>query len=99
MEDIKEKVAYDMAVERVKTIKKYYISISVFLLISIFFFGWNYYKTGGLDLSLGRYFILLVWALLLAIKGVRLFFFNTEWEKNMLNKELNKDKEDPYRRP
>lgn len=97
MENNKEKVAYDMAVERVKTIKKYYISVSIFVLICIFFFGWNYYKTGGLDLSLGRYFILLVWALLLAIKGIRLFFFNSDWEKSMLDKELKKE-EDPYKR-
>lgn len=91
MENIKEKVAFEFASERVKAIKKFYSSLAIFIVVSLAIVLWHFQKTGNFEMNLGRLFIIIVWAIILAVRAIKLFLLNSDWEKDMLNKELKKD--------
>ena len=40
--------------------------------------------------------IFIIWGLVLAIKGIKLFFFNSDWENDMINKEIKKQSNGNY---
>ena len=98
MENIKEKIAFEVAAERVKAIKKFYTSLAIFVVVSMAIVFWHFQKTGNFDLNLGRSFIIIVWAIILAVRAIKLFLLNADWEKDMLNKELKKEQNDGYQR-
>ncbi|MGL6038980.1 2TM domain-containing protein [Soonwooa sp.] len=98
MENIKEKVAFEFASERVKAIKKFYSSLAIFIVVSLAIVLWHFQKTGNFEMNLGRLFIIIVWAIILAIRAIKLFLLNSDWEKDMLNKELKKHQNDGYQR-
>ncbi|MFN3020194.1 2TM domain-containing protein [Chryseobacterium sp. TY3] len=99
MENIKEKVAFEFASERVKAIKKFYSSLAIFIVVSLAIVLWHFQKTGNFEMNLGRLFIIIiVWAIILAIRAIKLFLLNSDWEKDMLNKELKKYQNDGYQR-
>ncbi|SKB99578.1 2TM domain-containing protein [Soonwooa buanensis] len=98
MENIKEKVAFEIASERVKAIKKFYTSLAIFIVVSMAIVFWHFQKTGNFEVNLGRSFIIIVWAIILAVRAIKLFLLNSDWEKDMLNKELKKDQNNGYQR-
>ena len=98
MENIKEKVAFEFASERVKAIKKFYSSLAIFIVVSLAIVLWHFQKIGNFEMNLGRLFIIIVWAIILAIRAIKLFLLNSDWEKDMLNKELKKHQNDGYQR-
>ena len=99
MENIKEKVAFEFASERVKAIKKFYSSLAIFIVVSLAIVLWHFQKTGNFEMNLGRLFIIIiVWAIILAIRAIKLFLLNSDWEKDMLNKEFKKYQNDGYQR-
>ncbi len=102
MENIKEKVAFEFASERVKAIKKFYSSLAIFIVVSLAIVLWHFQKTGNFEMNLTRLFIIIiiiiVWAIILAIRAIKLFLLNSDWEKDMLNKELKKYQNDGYQR-
>ena len=93
MENInKENPRYEMAVERVKKIKSFYTGLIVFAVIFAVVYGVKYFRH-GFPQNLGELhvsWIFIIWALILAIKGIKLFFFNSDWESDMINKEIKK---------
>ncbi len=91
MENIKEKLAFEIASERVKAIKKFYSSLAIFIVVSMAIIFWHFQKTGNFEVNLGRSFIIIFWAIILAVRAIKLFLLNSDWEKDMLNKELKKD--------
>ena len=98
MENIKEKIAFEVAAERVKVIKKFYTSLAIFIVVSLAIVFWHFQKTGNFEVNLGRSFIIIAWAIVLAVRAIKLFLLNADWEKDMLNKELKKDQNDGYQR-
>lgn len=98
MENIKEKIAFEVAAERVKEIKKFYTNLAIFIVVSMAIVFWHFQKTGNLEVNLGRSFIIIVWAIILAVRAIKLFLLNADWEKDMLNKELKKEQNDGYQR-
>ena len=99
MENInKENPRYEMAVERVKKIKKFYTGILVFAFVFTVVYGIKFFKN-GFPQNFGETrvsWIFIIWGLVLAIKGVKLFFFNSDWENDMINKEIKKQSNGNY---
>ncbi|WP_313099636.1 2TM domain-containing protein [Epilithonimonas sp.] len=99
MENInKENPRYVMAVERVQKIKKFYTGILAFAIVFAVVYGIKFFKN-GFPQNLGEMqvsWIFIIWGLILAIKGVKLFFFNSDWESDMINKEIKKQNNGNY---
>ena len=94
----KENPHYDVAVERVRKIKKFYTAILVFTIVFLIVYGIKFFKH-GFPQNLGEMqvsWIFLIWGLILAIKGIKLYFFNYDWENDMINKELKKQNNGNY---
>jgi len=91
------KQRYEIAVERVKQIKKFYTGVLVFAIVFGAVYGIKFVKSGFNYLSFSEVSIVfLVWGLILAIKGAKLFLFNSDWENDMINKELKKQNNGNY---
>lgn len=93
MENInKENPRYSMAVERVQKIKKFYSGLIVFAIVFGVIYGVKFFKHGfpqNLE-EIKISWVFIIWGLILAIKGVKLFLFNSDWENDMINKEIKK---------
>jgi len=89
---------YATAVERVQKIKKFYTGILVFTIIFGVVYGVRFFRH-GFPQNLGEMhvsWIFIIWGLILAIKGAKLFLFNSDWENDMINKELKKQNNGNY---
>lgn len=99
MENInKENLRYEMAVERVAKIKKFYKGILIFAIVFGVVYGIKFFKH-GFPQNLGELqvsWIFIIWGLILTIKGIKLFFFNSDWENDMINKEIKKQSNGNY---
>lgn len=94
MENNNEKIRYEMAVERVRKIKRFYTSVAVFIIIFGLVYGIKFFKN-GFPQNLGEMqvsWIFVIWGLVLGIKAIKLFFLNSDWENDMINQELKKQK-------
>jgi len=94
----KDNPRYAMAVERVQKIKKFYSGLIVFAIVFGVVYGIRFFKH-GFSQNLGDMhvsWIFIIWGLILAIKGVKLFFFNSDWENDMINKEIKKQSNGNY---
>lgn len=93
MENInRDNPRYAMAVERVQKIKKFYTGILVFTIVFGVVYGVRFFRH-GFPQNLGEMhvsWIFIIWGLILAVKGAKLFLFNSEWENDMINKEIKK---------
>ena len=99
MENInRENPRYATAVERVQKIKKFYTCVLVFAIVFGIIYGIKFFKQ-GFPQNLGEMqvsWIFIIWGLILAIKGIKLFFFNSDWENDMINKEMKKQSNGNY---
>ena len=88
----KTEVDYAMAKERVNQIRKFYVSLAVFIIVFAIYSARKYYKTGEVNyLDFNNVSVIFwIWGLILAIRGVKIFLFNHDWERKMMNRELNK---------
>lgn len=97
MENLSNKnLDYSIARERVYQLKKFYGSLIFFVLVFTVYFIWKYYKKHG-DIGEINFLefnnwsvIFWIWGLILVLKGIKLFFFNQNWERKMMEKQLNK---------
>ncbi len=97
MENNNSRIHYEIAVERVKNIRKFYTSVVVFIIIFGVIYGIRFFKYGFSNLDhIQVSWIFIIWGLLLAIRGFKLFFLNSDWEKEMINKELKKQNNGNY---
>lgn len=88
----KTEVDYAMAKERVNQMRKFYVSLAVFIIIFVIYSARKYYKTGEVNyLDFNNVSVIFwIWGLILAIRAVKIFFFNHDWERKMMDRELNK---------
>lgn len=85
---------YHQAEQRVKKLRKFYKGIFWFAIISGFVFFDDIFEKGVFDFSLFDGSIILgIWAAILAVKAVKLFIFDSEWEKEVMEKEMKKSKD------
>ncbi|NIF05798.1 2TM domain-containing protein [Chryseobacterium sp. Tr-659] len=84
---------YHTAYTRTQNLKKFYRSIFIFAVIAVLIapddiFGEKIVRIQLFD----RYTILGIWGLILLIKAIKLFVFDSEWEREMIERELEKEK-------
>ncbi|MCJ7934003.1 MAG: 2TM domain-containing protein [Chryseobacterium sp.] len=85
---------YNSAYTRANDLKKFYKSIFFFAIIAVLIFPSDQFEEKIIRIKLfDGYIILGIWALILVIKAIKLFIFDSEWEKEMIEKELRKDKQ------
>ena len=91
----RDQKAFEMAEGRVKSIKKFYKNVAIFGIVFLIVYGRQIFKFEEISISrVSSVFI--IWAGILAIKAVKLFFLNSEWESKMIEKELKKDNNGKY---
>lgn len=88
----KNEIEYIVAKERVRQLKKFYISLFIFALVLVIYGAGKYYKTYEFNFSEWDNWsaIFWIWGIILLLKGMKLFFFNQNWERRMMDKQLNK---------
>lgn len=87
----------NFAYEKVQEIKKFYRSLIWFIVVSAFIIIKNFVKI--IELEQPRYIglsIIAIWAILLCVRAVKLFVFNSEWENKIYEEELKKSKKGNY---
>lgn len=84
---------YKNAQQRVKELKSFYKNCMWFGIVAIFIFSRRILKHSDFfeAVSTGS-LILTVWAIILAVKAVKLFVLNSEWEEKAIQEELRRDK-------
>ncbi|MFP7656578.1 2TM domain-containing protein [Chryseobacterium proteolyticum] len=89
----KNTMEYSQAYERVKRLKSFYKSLAWYCVIAGILFFNDYFEHGTIDFSpFHGSILLLIWGIILAMKAVRLFIFDSEWEQRILDKQLHKGK-------
>jgi hypothetical protein len=83
---------YNSAQERVKKLKSFYKNCMWFVIVAAFILIRNLVKYSGTEHVFNGSVILTVWAIILAVKAINLFIFNSEWENQILEEELKKSK-------
>lgn len=83
---------YDKAYDRVQQLKKFYKNLMWFGIISVIILGNDWIDNGWQYKILGGHLFLTIWAVILIVKAASLFIFDEEWEKDIIEKEIKKDK-------
>ncbi|PKF75103.1 2TM domain-containing protein [Chryseobacterium sp. PMSZPI] len=89
---------YNTAYARTNSLKRFYKSLLLFGILAIIILPTDLFEGGLFEDHIIKirlfdgYTILGIWALFLIIRAIKLFIFDTEWEKDMIEKELKKDK-------
>lgn len=84
---------YNQAYERVKQLKRFYKSLAWYGIIAGILFLNDYFDHGTIDFSpFHGSILLLIWGILLAIRAVKIFIFDSSWEQRILDKELSRSK-------
>lgn len=84
---------YETASTRTNSIRKFYKSIFIFALFAVLIIPDDIFGEKMIRFHLfDRYTILAIWGFIILVKAVKLFLFDSEWEKDMIEKELKKEK-------
>lgn len=84
---------YNNAYKRVNELKKFYKHLAWFAIIVGISLLNDYSGHRNFHLSLfNGSILLLIWGAVLVMKAVKLFIFNADWEKRILEEELKKEK-------
>ena len=88
-----QEIDYSIAKERVRQMKKFYTSLAIFIIVLGFYtFREDYLNNEISIFHVGRISgIFWVWGIILAVKGVKIFFLNASWERKIMDRELNKN--------
>ena len=84
---------YNNAQQRVKDLKSFYKNCFWFGIVALIILFRKVIKHGDFAeaISTGS-LILTIWGVILAVKAVKLFVLNSDWENKMLEEELKKTK-------
>lgn len=84
---------YNQAQERVHELKKFYKSLLWFGIVAVIIFGDDILEKGIFNFSLwDGSIILTIWGIILTVKAVKLFLLDSEWEREVMEKEMKKSK-------
>ncbi len=85
---------YNQAQERVHELKKFYKSLLWFGIVAVIIFGDDILEKEIFDFSLWNGSVILsIWGIILTVKAVKLFLLDSEWEREVMEKEMKKSKE------
>lgn len=89
----KTEIDYLLAKERVIQLKKFYTNLALFAVALVFFVCYKQYQSDDFEfLKFNNYSIIFfIWAIILAIKSIKIFFLNQDWERKIIDKELKKN--------
>lgn len=83
------KMKYEAAREHVAKIRKFGINVLVFCIVFLFFNRENIFHLNEFNFVFGRVSIIFwIWGITLAVKAVKLFVFDYDWERKMIEKNL-----------
>lgn len=84
---------YNQAQQRVSELKKFYKNLLWFGIVSFIILYDDIIEKGIFNFSVWNgSVILLIWGIILMTKAVRLFVLDDEWEREVMEKEMNKTK-------
>ncbi len=84
-----DKMKYEAAREHVAKIRKFGINVLVFCILFLFFNRENIFQFNDFNFGFGRVSIIFwIWGIILAVKAVKLFVFDYDWERKMIEKNL-----------
>ncbi|KAA2221509.1 2TM domain-containing protein [Chryseobacterium sediminis] len=84
---------YETASTKTNNIRKFYKSIFIFAIFALLLIPDDIFGEKIINFRLfDRYTILGIWGFIILIKAAKLFLFDSEWERNMIEKELEKEK-------
>ncbi len=75
--------------QRVKDLKSFYTNCIWFGIVAVIILGRNFIKWMTTDYTFHGSIILIVWAIILLVKALKLFILNSEWEQNVIKNEMN----------
>ena len=82
---------YNQAQQRVSELKKFYKNLLWFGIVSFIILYDDIIEKGVFNFSVWNgSVILLIWGIILMTKAVRLFVLDGEWEREVMEKEMNK---------
>jgi len=85
---------YNQAQQRVNDLKKFYKHLLWFGIVAAIIFFNDIFESGRLDFTLFKGSVILtIWGIFLTIKAVKLFLFNADWEREVMEKEMRKSKD------
>jgi hypothetical protein len=85
---------YNQAQQRVQDLKRFYKNILWFGIVAFIIYFDDIFEKGILNFSQWNgSIILMIWGIILTVKAVKLFLLDSEWEKNVIEKEMRKSKE------
>ncbi|WP_294286970.1 2TM domain-containing protein [uncultured Chryseobacterium sp.] len=85
---------YNHAQQRVKELKKFYKSFLWFGIVAFIIFFDDIFEKGIFNFSLWDGSVLLaIWGIILTVRAVKLFLLDSEWERNVIEKEMRKSKQ------
>ncbi len=84
-----DKMKYEAAKEHVAKIRKFGINVLVFCILFLFLNRENIFQFNEFNFGFGRVSIIFwIWGIILAVKAVKLFVFDYDWERKMIEKNL-----------
>ncbi|MDW9381232.1 2TM domain-containing protein [Chryseobacterium sp. JV558] len=83
---------YETASTRTNSIRKFYKSLFIFAIFAALIIPDDIFGEKINFRLFDRYTILAIWGFIILIKAAKLFLFDSEWERNMIEKELEKEK-------
>lgn len=84
-----DKMKYEAAREHVAKIRKFGVNVLVFCLFFLIFNGNDIFRYNDLNFGFGDVSPLFwIWGIILAVKAVKLFVFDYDWERKMIEKNL-----------
>ncbi|MBU4538833.1 MAG: 2TM domain-containing protein [Weeksellaceae bacterium] len=81
-------IKYRNAAERVARLKKFYRSLFLFVIIFCAVTLYRFYGTRDFFYNSSISVVFVIWGIILAVKSIKIFFLNTEWENDVIKKEL-----------
>lgn len=85
---------YNQAQQRVSDLKKFYKNLLWFGIVTFIIYFDDIFDKGILHFSeWNGSIILMIWGIVLTVKAVKLFLLDSQWEKNVIEKEMRKSKE------
>lgn len=88
-----EKMKYEAAKEHVAKIRKFAINLLIFCIVFLFFNGRYFFDFKNYNFSFGRLSIIFwIWGIILAVRAVKLFVFDYEWERKMIEKSMKNNR-------
>ncbi|RNA60987.1 hypothetical protein D1631_03085 [Chryseobacterium nematophagum] len=85
---------YNQAYKRVAQLKRFYKSLIWFGIVALIILFTDFFKKGIFNITeFNGSLILTIWAIILIIKSVKLFLFNSTWERKVLEHEMRKTKD------